>query len=267
MFKKIYIEITNNCNLKCDFCTLNKRENKFMSKEEFAIILDKVKSYTKYLYFHVLGEPLLHPKINEFIDLASKNFFVNITTNGYLIERIQDNKNIRQLNISLHSFNPQYHTSLNDYLDKIFAIVEKLKENTYIQYRVWNINPLNKEIIEIINQKYQVNLDYQNIKNNTRIVDNIFISAHEEFAWPSMNNSIYKEVGYCYALKDHIGILVNGDVIPCCLDADGIIKLGNIYTSSLDEIINSNIFTKMLEGFKNNQKCEELCRHCNFISK
>lgn len=267
MFKKIYIEITNNCNLKCDFCTLNKRENKFMTKEEFMIILNKVKPFSKYLYFHVLGEPLLHPQINEFINIASNHFFVNITTNGYLIDRILNNQNIRQLNISLHSFNPKYHISLSDYLNKVFSVVEKLQENTFIQYRVWNINPLNKEIISAINQKYHVNLDYQNIKNNTRITENIFISTHEEFEWPSINNSIYNETGTCYALKDHIGILVNGNVIPCCLDADGIINLGNIYASSLDEIITSPLFKKMLMGFKNNQKCEELCKHCNFIAK
>ena len=99
-FKKIYVEITNACNLNCDFCIKNKRHSKFISIDEFKLLLDKIKDYTNYLYFHVLGEPLLHPKINELIDIASDNFKINITTNGYLIDRIKDNKNIRQLNIS-----------------------------------------------------------------------------------------------------------------------------------------------------------------------
>jgi len=64
MFKKIYLEVTNNCNLDCSFCIGNKRNKKFISKEEFKIILDKVEGYTNYLYFHVMGEPLLHPDIN-----------------------------------------------------------------------------------------------------------------------------------------------------------------------------------------------------------
>ena len=102
-YKKVYIEITNNCNLNCSFCIHNKRTPKFMSMDEFKIILSKLKGYTKYLYFHILGEPLLHPYINEFINEASKDFYVNITTNGYLIKNIKDNKNIRQINISLHS--------------------------------------------------------------------------------------------------------------------------------------------------------------------
>ena len=124
-FKKIYVEITNSCNLNCDFCIKNKRDNKFISIDEFKLLLDKIKDYTNYLYFHVLGEPLLHPKINELIDIASNDFKINITTNGYLIDRIKDNKNIRQLNISLHSFDDKYKIKLIDYLNNIFDTADK----------------------------------------------------------------------------------------------------------------------------------------------
>ncbi|MDE6141354.1 MAG: radical SAM protein, partial [Bacilli bacterium] len=103
MFKKVYVEITNNCNLNCSFCTHNKRQNKFISLEEFKIVLDKLRNHTNYLYLHVLGEPLLHPHINELINIAAENYQINITTNGYLIDKISDNTNIRQINISLHS--------------------------------------------------------------------------------------------------------------------------------------------------------------------
>ncbi len=103
-FKKIYVEITNNCNLNCSFCIKNSRPIESISIDRFKILLDKLKPYTDYLYFHILGEPLMHKSINELIDIASSNFNINITTNGYLINRIKDNKNIRQLNISLHSY-------------------------------------------------------------------------------------------------------------------------------------------------------------------
>lgn len=266
MYKKIYLEITNNCNLNCDFCTKNKRKSKFMSKSEFTFILEKIKPYTKYLYFHVLGEPLLHPNINEFIDEASKYYGVNITTNGYLINRIKDNKNIRQLNISLHSYNEKYHISLDDYLENIFTIIETLKEYTFVSLRIWNNSPLTECIVEKINERYKSNIDFKNIKNNTTIAKNIFISIHDHFTWPS-DSSIKNEFGTCYALKDHIGILVDGSVIPCCLDADGIINLGNIFVSSLENIINSERYQNLYNNFKNNKKCEELCQRCNFINK
>ena len=137
-YKKIYLEITNQCNLKCDFCIQNKRNVKFIKKQDFIAVLDKIKSYTNYLYFHVLGEPLLHPDINEFIDIAhNRNFSINITTNGYLIKRVKDNKNIRQLNISLHSFDEKYLVSLDKYLETIFEVVDILiKNNTYVEV-IW----------------------------------------------------------------------------------------------------------------------------------
>ena len=264
MYKKVYLEITNNCNLNCSFCIKNKRKPKFMSYDEFKNILSKLENQTKYLYFHILGEPLLHPKINEFINYASNKFKINITTNGYLIDRVKNNKNIRQINISLHSFNESYGVSLDDYMNNIFNVIDILKENTYISLRFWLKNKFSQKMIDMINERYKVKLDINNIKNNTTIIKNVFISTNEEFIWPDLNNNYYSETGTCYALKDHIGILVDGTIVPCCLDSLGIINLGNIFENTIDEIKNTVIYKKMLEGFKNNKKCEMLCRKCKF---
>ena len=264
MYKKIYLEITNNCNLNCDFCIKNKRNKKYMEFEEFKLILDKIKEHTNYLYFHLLGEPLMHPNINEFIDYASSNFKINITTNGYLINRIKNNKNIRQLNISLHSFDKKYNISLYKYMNNIFDTIDNLN-NTYIQLRFWVNNENTKDIIDMINKRYDISIDLNNIKNNTRLKDNIFISISSYFAWPSLDNKIYNEEGKCYALKDHIGILVDGTVVPCCLDSLGNINLGNIFKENLNDIINKDRYQTMIKGFKDNKKCEELCKRCNFL--
>ena len=126
-YKKVYIEITNRCNLSCEFCIKNQRNLKNINQDEFNIILNKLKPYTKYLYFHILGEPLLHPNINNLIDLArNEDFFINITTNGYLINKISNNQNIRQLNISLHSYDENYNILLEDYLNNIFSSIDTL---------------------------------------------------------------------------------------------------------------------------------------------
>lgn len=266
MFKKVYIEITNNCNLACPFCIKNKRKKEYMTFNEFKIILNKLDGYTKYLYLHVLGEPLTHSNINEFINYASSKYKINITTNGYLIENIKNNKNIRQLNISLQSYNELYNITLEDYMNKIFDVVDVLKEYTYISYRIWVKNKYTKNIINMINKKYNCNLEIDNLKNNTTITNKIFISTNQEFIWPDLNNDYYNEIGKCYALKDHIGILVDGKVVPCCLDSVGNIELGNIYKDDLKNIINSDRFKSMLNGFNNNKKIEELCKHCKYLT-
>lgn len=265
MYKKIYIEITNNCNLSCDFCIKNKRIKKNMSFEEFKIILNKIKKYTNYIYLHVLGEPLIHPEINKFIDYASKDFNINITTNGYYINNIKNNKNIRQINISLQSYDEKYNISLEKYMDNIFKTVDILKNNTYISYRFWIKNKYTNKILNIINRKYNTNLTIDNIGNNSTIAKNIFVSINNEFKWPDINNNIISNVGNCYALKDHIGILVDGTVVPCCLDTKGNIVLGNIFYDDLENIINSDKYQNMLYNFKNNKKLEELCKRCNYL--
>lgn len=267
MYKKIYIEITNDCNLSCLFCIKNKRKKKYITLDEFKIILDKIENHTKYIYLHILGEPLIHPLINEFINYASNRFKVNITTNGYKINNIINNKNIRQLNISLQSYNEIYGISLKEYMDNIFNAVDVLKEYTYISYRIWVKNKYTSDIISMINNKYNINLDIDSIKNNTTISNNIFISVNEEFIWPDLNNNYYSEKGKCYALRDHIGILVDGSIVPCCLDSRGDIILGNIYKDNLDDIIKNDRYNNMLNGFMNNIKVEELCKKCNFICK
>ena len=262
MFKRIYVEITNKCNLNCSFCKGTNREGRFIDMDSFSILLNKLKGYTKYLYFHIMGEPLLHPHINELIDMASKDYYINITSNGYLIDRIVNNKNIRQLNISLHSFDKRYGKSLDEYLDNIFSGTDILNSNgTIINYRIW-VDSVNKsDVINRLESKYKVKIGN---KDKVKLGNNIFYEIEEEFIWPSLDNDYYNDKGSCMGTRDHIGILVDGTVVPCCLDSDGIINLGNVYKNDINDIINSDIFRNINEGFLCNEKRNELCKKCNF---
>ena len=207
----------------------------------------------------------MHPEINKLIDIAANNFKINITTNGYLIDRIKDNKNIRQINISLHSYDEKYNIPIEQYLNNIFETVEQLKNTTYISYRFWTKSKYSEIILNLINKKYNSNLELSKLKNNTKIINNVFINISNEFVWPSLDNNINNINGNCYALKDHIGILVDGTVVPCCLDSKGIINLGNIYEKELIDIINSERFQNIIQNFKKNNRVEKLCQKCNFM--
>lgn len=264
MYKKVYVEITNCCNLSCDFCIGNKRDKSFIDVNNFNIILDKLKGYTKYLYLHVMGEPLLHPRINDLIDMATDSYYVNITTNGYLIDRLKSNK-IRQLNISIHSYDEKYGVCLTDYMNSIFDVVDKLSD-TYISYRLWVSNSNSDKIISILEEHYNTKINV-NVNDSIKLKDRVFVSFNESFIWPSLDNEISNSNGTCYALRDHIGILVDGSIVPCCLDSNGDIVFGNIYKDSLDDVINSERYVNMLNGFRNGIKCEELCKKCDFLKK
>lgn len=264
--KKIYIEITNACNLNCDFCIKNKRKIIYMTKENYIKIIDKIKNFTKEIYLHVLGEPMLHPNINEFIEYAKKNNLkLNITTNGYLITNIKNNSNIDRLNISLHSFNTKYKIPLDTYLKNIFDTIDKIKNKTYITLRLWVKDQNTEYILKYINKRYQTNI--KNLENNTKIKikNNLLIDTFHEFIWPDLYNNYYNEKGTCKGLIDHIGILSDGTIIPCCLDTQKIINLGNIYEDNLEKIFEKEIVKEMIKGFKNNYKYHELCKHCSFL--
>ncbi len=263
MYKKVYLEITNICNLHCPFCIHNHRLEQFMDFLTFKKILHELQGYTKYLYLHVLGEPLMHPDINQFIDYAHDNFFINITTNGYLIKRIKDNQNIRQINISLHSFDEENGINLSEYMNNIFEVIDNLPK-TYISFRLWTINDYTEKILNLLNCHYGTHLEKEKLKDNTKLAHNVYLSIHDEFVWPNMHDAKIDTKGTCLALKNHIGILVDGTIVPCCLDADGVMSLGNILTDNLEDVIKSERYQNMYRGFQNQQLVEPLCQRCTF---
>lgn len=272
-YKKIYIEITNNCNLNCSFCSKINRKKKYMSLDEYEKILDKIKDYTNYIYLHVKGEPLLHPKVIEMIKLAEQyNLKVNLTTNGVLFNKyakeLGECKNLNKINFSLHSENNK-----DNYLEDIFGNIKFLSKKTTVIYRLWTLkdNELDKKSTEIVDKiKEFYNLSTETVERikkekNIKIKSTIYVDKDNEFEWPTINS--HKSCGFCYALKTHIAILVDGTVVPCCLDSDGMINLGNIFDNSLEDIIDSERYRKLKESFQKRKPIELLCQSCTFKEK
>lgn len=270
-FKKVYIEITNICNKNCSFCSKSFRKKEEMNVKNFEYILNQVKEYTDYIYLHVKGEPLLHSKFDEILTICDNyNIKVNITTNGSCLlmhqEKIIDHNCVRQINISTHSI------SIQKDMSEIIDAVEYIKKHTkiYFVYRYWT---LKENYIAEDNLVLNVIKNYYNLseqkeieikeKKNIKIDGQTYINKDIEFEWPSLDNNTYNE-GYCYGLKTHIAILSNGIVVPCCLDAEGAIELGNILNTPLKDILDNEKTQKIINGFKNNVRCEELCKHCSF---
>ena len=270
-FKKVYIEITNICNLNCSFCLNNKREKKFMSVSDFSHIINEIKPYTDYIYLHVKGEPLLNPNLDIFLDICdNNNIKVNITTNGTLLKKnfdiLKKHKCLRQINVSLHSEN-----EVDDYFDDIFLVCKSLSEHVYISYRLWTLNDLvldnnSREVVDNIISEYNLSpelVEKVYKEKQIKICENTYINKDNLFEWPSIKSK-YNSDGYCHGTIDHIGILVDGTVVPCCLDGDGVINLGNILSTDFVDILNSDRFISMRDNFKNNLCSEELCKKCRF---
>lgn len=260
-FKRIYIEILNYCNLNCSFCVKTTKKKKQMSISEFSHVLDEIKEYTDYIYLHVQGEPLLHKDINEIINIANKKgFFVNLTTNGTLITDNFDISNIRQINISLQA---KYNDL--EYYDNIINLIKRNKD-TYISLRVWG------SFDESFAIKYfEKKLNSKCIKSPSgkshKLIDHVFFSIDEEFTWPSLSLPFVSDEGTCEGGVSHLGILSDGTVVPCCLDKDGIIDLGNIFIDSFDNILSSDRYVNYLSNLKSRKLTEELCRKCSYRTR
>ncbi len=286
-YKKVYIEITNRCNLKCSFCPLGSRTPKVMTKDEFEHILGEIKPYSDYIYLHIKGEPLSHPEIADFLKIAGeKEIKVNITTNGTLIgragEKIIEEESLRQINFSLHSFDGNVEKiDSDDYLKNILDFTEKLLllGNTYISLRLWNFHRGNKNERQMEGNRKILNkvekyfdLDYR-IEDKLvpgrglKIKDRLYLNTDLEFKWPELCDTYENEDGFCYGLRTQIGILVDGTVIPCCLDGEGIIDLGNIFERPFKEIIEGTRAVAIYDGFSNKKAVEELCKKCTFKEK
>lgn len=263
-FSKIYVEITNICNLNCSFCSKDDLPKKEMSVDEFNIVINKIKKYTDNIYLHVKGEPLLHSHLDEILSICNKNDInVRITTNGVLLTKKKDillKHKIKQINVSLHSENNN-----PDYFENVFKTCDVLSRNTTIVYRIW-INKLSTRIVDKIKEHYELSpliVDKINHDNNVKIKDNIYIDRECEFDWPKITSK-KSDYGTCLGTKSHIAILSNGNISPCCLDSSGIITLGNIFTDDLIDVINGNLFQKINNGFKNNIVVHDLCKSCTY---
>ena len=280
-FKKIYIEITNICNLKCSFCPDTKREKSFISVEKFERIIEQVKNYTNLIALHVKGEPLIHPELERLLRICDENNLqVNITTNGTLLDKCKEvlanSNSLRQLNISVHSISQNTEMNKEVYLSNVLNAVKfiKSKNDIYISYRLWNLkniaeNNENFYVLQRLADEYKIPNLKELAKQNefVELADRIFLNQDIEFKWPNTNDDDISEKGTCQGLRSQIAILVNGDVVPCCLDQNAEIKLGNIFENSLIEILNFDMSKEIKNGFEEGRVIHNLCKKCEYRTK
>lgn len=256
--------------MDCSFCVGTSRRKHFMTADEFKILATRIRPHTDFLYLHLMGEPTLHPLLGDFLKIAEiLGFNVILTTNGTLLDKVKDilldSKALFKVSISLHSFEANNSLTSEDYFKKCFDFADEASEKGIISVlRLWNKggkNALNDDIISMLKMRFDG--EWAENTKGIRIRKKLFIEYGEKFEWPLHSQNVSNEIS-CYGLKDHIGVLCDGSVVPCCMDYDGNAVLGNLFENSLYEIINSEkalFFKEMLE--KRIAPCV-MCRRCGF---
>lgn len=270
MITRCYLEITNVCNLNCLFCPKTDRLKRSLSLSEFQTLTDRLAGRVRFLYFHLMGEPFLHPHLPEFIHIAKEKGFVPVlTTNGTRLANSQQVLEARpyKVQISLHSFEGNARTMPEQYVAQVMEFAQKAAQlGIIVVLRLWNEGGFefhNNTIIQLLNN--YLPHPWTERPDGWRLSENIYLEMDKMFEWPAdEHEEILAEEYFCYALRNQVGVLVDGSVVPCCLDHAGSIVLGNLFNQSLEDVLSSPRAQALYEGFSQHKAVEPLCRKCGY---
>ena len=273
-FRKVYIEISNLCNLRCSFCPGTKRPGRRMNVEEFTLLMGKLRPFTDHIYFHLMGEPLCHPELATFLEIAKQHGFrVIITTNGTLLTKQQQillsAPALHKVNISLHAFEANdLAVPFESYLQDCLRFGQAANGEKLVVYRLWNqggADELNQKILKTMHQYFPQ--EWVQERHVIRIGNRVYLEHGAKFDWPDLAAPEDDGPRFCYGLRDQIGVLCDGTVVPCCLDHEGDIALGNLFDEDLDSILATPRAQAIYNGFSNREAAESLCRRCGYARR
>lgn len=273
MYSRVYVEITNICNMHCSFCHGHSRPPKKMTLQEFTHILDRLTDQTKYIYYHLMGEPLTHPELPLFLQAAAERGFHSvITTNGTLLKKRGAEiiaAGVHKVSISLHSFEGEDDKAYGRYLSEVAAFADAAaKAGVVVVLRLWNRgHDRGRNDMAVNFLRSCIRGEWSENSRGIRIRDRFYLEWGDRFQWPDKEAPIQGETFFCYGMRDHFGILSDGTVVPCCLDSDGVIALGNIFTEDITDILSSERATAIAKGFERRIATEDLCRRCAYAQR
>ncbi len=263
--KRIYLEITDACNLNCPFCTYEKGQS-FMPFEKIEDCIRQIRPFCSYVYLHILGEPLLHPDFDRILDVLDENEMnLQLVTNGTLLNKHPDllkHPCLRKLSISLHSVN---NLSISDdYFTTIDHLLEE-DRNAAIELRFFDPDNLSEKLNDYLNRlKEKYSFEITSKKNSYQLKENTYIYFEELFEWPKISDPEIGDVGTCHGGVDMLGITVDSKVTLCCLDPKAHNVIGSLEESGFAHIINSPAYKKIVQEFKAHVISSPLCKRCSY---
>lgn len=256
-----------------------------MSLKLFSEVAKKIENHTKYIYLHVKGEPLLHPHLSDILDLCrNSDLKVVLVTNGTMLkdteEMLLKKPALRQINISLHCISEiRDESEKTDYLTTVIKFTRQalLNSEIIVSLRLWNNkrNGLdshtdNQRVLSEIEKEFAPHSDLNKTLKpgkGIKLRERLYINSDYGFLWPDLSDNYDNTQGTCYGLRDQLAILSDGTIVPCCLDAEGVIELGKIQDNEIQQIFESPRAQKIYNGFLSSVRVEPLCRKCRFIKR
>ena len=279
--KKIYIEISDVCALSCSFCPAPKNTRGIMPLDLFTRAITQALQFSKTIALHILGDPCKLENLGDYLSIAKQNGAkIELVTSGAYLHKhsvaLLTSAPIKQISISLEAGFDK-NNKIPNYLENVrkFALFHKQNPQCFLNFRIQDKRLLqDKSKLDAIFQVLDLQKEQMIFKNGRiKLWQKAFLVVKESFFWAGfeilesskiLESSQNLESKKCHALKEQVGILSNGVVVPCCIDVQGVINLGNIKEQNLSEILNSKHALAIKQGFKNNQAIESLCQKCTF---
>ena len=219
-----------------------------------------------------MGEPFLHPHLPQFIAMAKEKGFVPVlTTNGTLLTRgaAVIEAAPHKVQVSLHSHEGNARENLAQYVrDAVEFAKAAAERGTVVVLRLWNQGGYEKSNGEILNIiESLLPRPWSERYYGCQLAKNIYLEFDRMFSWPDSDaRECAAEESFCYALRNQVGVLVDGTVVPCCLDHNGDMPLGNLFEQPLEEILASPRARAIYDGFSRHRAVEPLCRRCGYAN-
>ena len=269
-FKKVYIEISDKCGLKCSFCPSVKNTRGVMELELFERIVAQVAGKCQRVSLHILGDPCKLENLGDYLEILARfGVGVDLVTSGFYMDRLELllRPPVRQVAFSLDAGFDRGNPSRGDYLPRILEFCALHQERTsrvFINLRAQDTTLDSLPLAEIFGFFGRELPATFRPYGHYKLAEYIFFNIHKTFTWADITSEARNARKFCHALSEQVGILSSGVVVPCCIDASGLIALGNLRELSLEEILNSPRAVAIKRGFERGEACEELCQKCLF---
>jgi len=218
-----------------------------------------------------------------------KGFKTVLTSNGTLLHRCLPLLDAlpHKIQLSLHSHESNARGELASYMQEVMNFsMQAAEKGTCMVLRLWNQGGRdleNEEVMRLIEQ--YVPKPWKERPDGFRLADHLYLEFDRKFEWPTAGEESEKNLKdelekesedesgeespkkekkqlFCKALIKQIGVQSDGSLVPCCLDHDGDVVLGNLLHQSLEEILASPRAQALIDGFKHHTASEKLCQNC-----
>jgi len=286
----ISVEPTTSCNLSCPECPsgLKKftRPTGKITRDDFAIVLEKMAKTLQYITFYFQGEPLLHSQFADFVRMAKRyKIIVATSTNAHFLDvEVSNNlidSGLDKLIISLDGVDAETYVKyrrggdFNRVIENIKLVVEARKKRNVkhpfleLQFLVLKHNEHQIEAIKKLGKELGVDkvelktAQVYEFEEGNDFIPDIDKYARYEKAPDGKYRIKNKLPNYCFRMWSGCVVTWDMKIVPCCFDKDADFRFGDIKVQEFSQVWQSKDYNAFRQQILNDRSKIDICRNCS----